>query len=133
MVRCLSKTLSAALLLSAYAMASQSPCPGQPKSFPALVRAFEVAQFPAASALKGMWAKIGDLFKDEPSYNTLNCSGIRRAGKFDFVIVADGYTASLQAVGTYSQRITMNSDLREVWHFRLISLPTKAPRPIGAA
>jgi hypothetical protein len=31
--------------------------------------------------------------------NSLNCSGIRRGGKFEFVIVAHGYSVALHAIG----------------------------------
>jgi hypothetical protein len=48
--------------------------------------------------MTGTWVEIGDEWRTA-SENSLNCSGIRRGSKFEFVLVADGYSVALHAIG----------------------------------
>lgn len=74
------------------------PCTDQPKSLTELTASFQHGTLPLASQMTGTWVEIGDVWHDE-SENSLNCSGIRRGIKFEFVLVADGYSIALHAIG----------------------------------
>jgi hypothetical protein len=48
--------------------------------------------------MTGFWVEIGDVWHDATE-TSLNCLGIRRGSKFEFVLVADGYSIALHAIG----------------------------------
>jgi len=55
--------------------------------------------------------EIGEVYNDPSSQNSLNCSGVKRASKFEFVLVAVGYSVELHAIGmTYPQKVMMRPD-----------------------
>jgi hypothetical protein len=56
--------------------------------------------------------EIGDVDNDPSShYASLNCSGLKRGQKFEFVLVANGDSVELHAIGmTYPQKVTMEPD-----------------------
>lgn len=93
-----------------HAIPQNAPCVGQPKSHRELAASFAQGQVPLASQLTGTWVEIGDIYKDPAVGNSLNCSGVRRGSKFEFVLVADGYSVALHAVGTYPQKVVMKPD-----------------------
>lgn len=86
-----------------------APCVGQPKSLKDLTTAFQTGQLPLSSELTGTWVEIGWVVKDRyhNSQNlSLNCSGLKRESKFEFVLVANGYSIELHAIGmTYPQKV----------------------------
>jgi hypothetical protein len=87
------------------------PCVDQPKSHRDLATSFNQGAFPLASRLTGTWVEIGYVDKERASEKSLNCSGIKRGRKFEFVLVADGYLVTLHAIGmTYPQKVTMRPD-----------------------
>lgn len=49
-------------------------------------------------------------YQSSPSYWSLNCSGVKRGSKFEFVLVAKGYSAELRAIGTSVQKVVMKPD-----------------------
>jgi hypothetical protein len=57
--------------------------------------------------------EIGDVNKNPYTHSEramLNCAGLKRGSKFEFVLVANNYTVQLHAIGmTYPQKITMNT------------------------
>jgi len=56
---------------------------------------------------------------DDASENSLNCSGIRRDSKFEFVLVANRYSVELHAIGiNIPQRVTMEPDRNGSIEFR---------------
>jgi hypothetical protein len=75
-----------------------APCVDQPRSLLGLTVSFQQGAVPPASQMTGTWVEIGDLWHDA-SENSLNCSGIRRGSKFEFVLVVDGYSIALHAIG----------------------------------
>ena len=90
-----------------YAIPQNGPCVGQPKSHRELAALFARGRVPLASEITGTWVQIGDVYKDSAVGNSLNCSGIRRGGAFEFVLVADGFSVALHPIGTYSQKAVM--------------------------
>jgi hypothetical protein len=90
-----------------YAIPQNAPCVGQPKSHRELAASFTQGRIPLPSEITGTWVQIGDVYKDAAVGNSLNCSGIRRGGAFEFVLVADGYSVALHPIGSYSQKAIM--------------------------
>jgi len=98
-----------------------APCVDQPKSLAELATSFQKGRFPLASHITGTWVEIGTVSEFPPNqyqtnphptiYKSLNCSGEKRGIKFEFVLVANGYSVELHAIGmTYPQKITMEPD-----------------------
>jgi len=86
-----------------------APCVGQPRSRTELGKSFQQGRFPLASQITGTWVEIGDVANDPSSEHlSLNCSGVKRGSKFEFVLVVSGYSVELHEVGmTYPQKVTM--------------------------
>jgi hypothetical protein len=128
MVRLFSPIVALTLVLSVCAQVSTSPsekvprnatpqntpCVDQPKSLVELVASFNQGRFPLASQLTGTWVEIGDVseypgnqYQTTPHptiFRSLNCSGEKRGNKFEFVLVANGYSVELHAIGmTYPE------------------------------
>lgn len=80
------------------AVPQNAPCVDQPRSLAELVASFRQGKLPLAPQMTGTWVEIGDVW-DDASENSLNCSGIRRGSKFEFVMIADGYSVALHAIG----------------------------------
>ena len=91
-----------------------APCVGQPRSGRELMASFQRALAPSASELDGTWVEIGAV-QDGPSsqFRSLNCSGVKQHGNFDFVMVASGYSVDLYAVGDDPQKVTMKPDRKD--------------------
>jgi hypothetical protein len=89
-----------------------TPCADQPTTRKQMAMAFQSGRQPLPAQLTGNWVEIGELsdYPSSPPFRNLNCSGERRDGKFEFVFVADGYSAELHAMGTYAQKVTMRPD-----------------------
>lgn len=112
------------ILILAFALPSaaqhNAPCIDQPKSLGELKASFHRGRLPLASQLTGRWVQIGvvsefpaNRYQTTPQptiFRRLNCSGERRGDKFEFVLVADGYSAELHVIGTYVQKVTMQKD-----------------------
>lgn len=75
------------------------PCADQPRTYKELVAAFKKGRLPLAAAISGNWVEIGSISEDPEAISGLNCSGEKQAGKFEFVIVAQGYFVELHEVG----------------------------------
>ena len=75
-----------------------APCNDQPRSFAKLTASFQQGKVPLASQITGTWVEIGDVWHTA-SENSLNCSGLRRGSKFEFVLVVDGYSVAPHAIG----------------------------------
>lgn len=80
-----------------YATPQNAPCMDQPRSLAEMAASFRYGKLPLVSEMTGTWVEIGDVWSH--GKNSLNCSGIRRGSKFEFVIVADGYSVALHAIG----------------------------------
>jgi len=93
-----------------HSIPQNAPCVGQPKSLRELAASFARGQGPRASQITGTWVEIGDIYKDPAVGNSLNCSGVRRGSTLEFVLVADGYSVAIHAIGTYPQKVVMIPD-----------------------
>jgi hypothetical protein len=93
-----------------------TPCMDQPRSRKELVASFQEGRLPLVPELTGTWVEIGDTTEyDKSSRPSLNCSGIKRGSKFEFVLIANGYSVELHAIGmTYPQKITMEPNMGSV-------------------
>lgn len=97
-----------------------APCVGQPKSGRELAASFQEGRLPAASQVTGTWVEIGTVSDyTSPRYRSLNCSGEKRGSKFEFVLVANGYSVELHAIGTDLQKVTMTPDHKGSVEFTL--------------
>lgn len=97
-------------------VAQNDPCVDQPRTFKELAAAFENGRRPLASDITGTWVAIGSLNdpppqSEFPQVRNLNCAGEKRGNKFEFVLVANGYSVELHAVGMYCpQKVRMVPD-----------------------
>jgi hypothetical protein len=87
-------------------VAQNDPCIDQPRSFKELKGSFKKGWLPLALDIAGTWVEIGDLSDPPPQspfphIRSLNCTGERRGSKFEFVLVANGYSVELHAIGMY--------------------------------
>lgn len=88
-----------------------APCADQPRSFKELDSSFKNGRRPLASEMTGTWVEIGDLNDPPGEVHSLNCSGEKRGPVFEFVLVANGYSLELHAVGMIApQKVRMKSD-----------------------
>jgi len=95
---------------------SNVPCSGQPTSRVELAAAFQQGRLPTAAEATGTWVEIGSLsdYPSSPPYRSLDCSGVSRKGTFEFVLIANGYSVELHAVGmTHPQSTNFQSDKKE--------------------
>jgi hypothetical protein len=76
-----------------------------------LAVSFKQGQLPLAATMTGTWVEIGEV-SDYPGdpFRSLNCSGEMRGRKLEFVLVADGYSAEIHAIGAGVQKVTMQPD-----------------------
>lgn len=92
------------------------PCADQPRTFKELAASFQKGRLPLASDIAGTWVEIGNLNDPPPQspfprFRNLNCTGERRGSKFEFVLVANGYSVELHAIGMYCpQKVRMVPD-----------------------
>src|SRR5262245_12990225 len=82
------------------------PCADQPRSIKQLMDAFDKGRIPLPRELTGSWVAIG-LLGDTPS---LNCDGVKRGQKFEWVILANQYSVEMDIIGTYHQKATLKQD-----------------------
>jgi hypothetical protein len=76
-----------------------SPCTYQPRSLRGLSASFSKGRAPSTEELKGTWVEIGNFNNglqppdDEvrPHFRSLNCTGIMRGNKFEFVMIGVSY------------------------------------------
>jgi hypothetical protein len=93
-----------------HSIPQDSPCINQPKSLKELTASFNKGRLPLATEVSGSWVAIGfvDNGLNQPS---LNCTGVNRGKKFEFVMVANQYSVELDAIGiTYPQTMMMQPD-----------------------
>jgi hypothetical protein len=86
------------------------PCADQPKSLKELKNIFNAARFPSPSEVNGNWAAIGFVYGHPYQKNSLNCAGVKRGSKFEWVILANGYSIEVDAIGTYNQTTILKPD-----------------------
>jgi hypothetical protein len=79
-----------------------SPCADEPKSLKDLAGSFNKGRVPSADNVTGTWVAIGFV----GHYVSLNCTGVKRGNKFEWVMIANGYSVEIDMIGTHSQRTT---------------------------
>ena len=91
-----------------------TPCADQPKSLKELTTSFDKGRIPLATEVSGSWVAIGFVGNGLSANNpSLNCSGVKRGTKFEFVLIADSYSVELDAIGmTNPQTVKMEPDHR---------------------
>ncbi|MGH9572298.1 MAG: hypothetical protein ACRD40_02040 [Candidatus Acidiferrales bacterium] len=67
---------------------------------------FVKGRVPSAAELTGTWVGIGFV----GHYVSLNCAGVKRSGKFEWVMIADGYAVEIDMIGSYSQKAAFKLD-----------------------
>jgi hypothetical protein len=88
------------------------PCADQPRTLAELMASFNKGRLPLATEVSGSWVAIG-FVGDSTTIPSLNCTGVKRGDKFEFVIVANRYSLELDAMGmTYFQTVIMKRDRR---------------------
>lgn len=89
-----------------------SPCVNQPKSLKELTASFDKGRLPLAPEVSGSWVAIGFVGNGYSGNNpSLNCTGVKRGKKFEFVMVANRYSIELHAIGmTDPQTVVMEPD-----------------------
>jgi len=90
-------------------VAQNLPCFDQPTSFREFSESFAAGRLPSPSEVTGSWALIG-LWVHKDSRPSLNCEGITRGPKFEWTLVANGYSVGFDAIGTTHQAMTLKVD-----------------------
>lgn len=81
-------------------VAQNSPCADQPRSLKEMTASYEKGRRPLASEMTGSWVEIGDIHDGPVDFPiSLNCSGVTQQNKLEFVLIANGYSLELHAVG----------------------------------
>ena len=85
------------------------PCPDQPKSFKEISDAVDAGRLPSPSDVTGSWALIG-IWVHKDSRPDLNCNGVTRGRKFEWILIAKGYSVEVDAIGTRHQTTMFKAD-----------------------
>ena len=85
------------------------PCTDQPKSFTELSGSFAAGRLPSPSDVTGSWALIG-IWVHKDSRPDLNCNGVKRGRKFEWILVAHGYSVEVDSIGTKRQTTIFKPD-----------------------
>jgi hypothetical protein len=86
--------------LPRYSTSQNAPCIDQPRSLAELADAFEKGRVPSVVELTRSWVAIG-FVGDAPS---LNCAGVTRAGRFEWVMVATEDSIEIDMIGAHPHR-----------------------------
>jgi hypothetical protein len=85
------------------------PCGNQARSFKDLMASFDGGRVPSANEVSGTWVLVGLwLYKD--SKPDLNCNGLNRGRKLEWVIVAKGYSIEFDSIGDPPQVTSLKPD-----------------------
>jgi hypothetical protein len=85
------------------------PCTDQPKSFTELLGSFAAGRLPLPSDVTGSWALVG-IWVHKDSRPDLNCSGVKRGRQFEWILIAQGYSIEVNAIGTKRQTTNFKAD-----------------------
>jgi hypothetical protein len=85
------------------------PCTDQPKSFTELSGSFAAGRLPLPSDVTGSWALIG-IWVHKDSRPDLNCNGVKRGQKIEWILIAHGYSVEVNAIGTNRQTTIFKTD-----------------------
>jgi hypothetical protein len=85
------------------------PCGNQARSFNGLMESFDKGRVPSPKGVSGTWVLVGLwLYKDsEPD---LNCKGLNRGRKLEWVIIAKGYSIEFDSIGDEPQITSLKPD-----------------------
>ena len=92
------------------AISQNFPCVDQPKSLKELTASFRKGRLPLPTEVSGSWVAIG-FVGSGTDYPSLNCTGVRRGTKFEFVMVANQFSIELDGIGmSYAQTVKAKLD-----------------------
>jgi len=83
-----------------------SPCADQPKSLKELTESFNKGRVPSMATVTGTWVATGFL----GHFVSLNCTGVKRSRKFEWVMLANRYSIEIDMIGSASQMTTFKPD-----------------------
>jgi hypothetical protein len=89
-----------------FSVPQNAPCVDQPKSLKDFTDSFNKGMVPSAADVTGTWAAIGFVGHDV----SLNCTGVKRGNKLEWVMIANGYSVEIDMIGTHAQRATFKAD-----------------------
>jgi len=85
------------------------PCSDQARTFKDLMASFDRGRVPSPSEVSGTWVLVGLwLYKD--SKPDLNCKGLNRGKKLEWVIMAKGYSIEFDSIGDGPQPTSLEPD-----------------------
>ncbi len=73
-----------------------------------LTESFAKGRIPLRREMTGSWVAIGYL----GDTSSLNCDGVTRFQKFEWVILANQYSVEMDIIGTHHQKATFKQDNR---------------------
>jgi hypothetical protein len=91
-----------------YSHPEYRPCLDQARSFRTLSESFAEGNLLSPSEMNGSWVLIG-LWLHRDSRPDLDCAGISRGKTLEWVIFAQGYSLDVNAVGTYRQKLVLET------------------------
>ena len=85
------------------------PCGDQARTFKDLMASFARGRVPSPSEVSGTWVLVG-LWLYTDSKPDLNCKGLHRGKKLEWVIVAKGYSIEFDSIGDGPQQTSLEPD-----------------------
>jgi len=86
-----------------------APCGDQARTFKDLMASFDRGRVPSPSEVSGTWVLVG-LWLYRDSKPGLNCKGLNRGKKLEWVIVAQGYSIEFDSIGDGPQKTSLEPD-----------------------
>jgi hypothetical protein len=85
------------------------PCGNQARSFKGLMASFDKGRVPSPKGVSGTWVLVG-LWLYKNSEPDLNCKGLNRGRKLEWVIIAKGYSIEFDSIGDEPQITSLKPD-----------------------
>jgi hypothetical protein len=85
------------------------PCGNQTRSFKGLMASFDKGRVPSPKEVSGTWVLVG-LWLYKNSQPDLNCKGLNRGRKLEWVIVAKGYSIEFDSIGDQPEMASLKPD-----------------------
>ena len=86
-----------------------SPCGNQARSFKDLMASFDKGRVPSPKEVGGTWVLIG-LWLYKNSQPDLNCKGLNRGRKLEWVMIAKGYSIEFDSIGGEPEMTSLKPD-----------------------
>ncbi len=85
------------------------PCGNQARSFKGLMASFDKGRVPSPREVSGTWILVG-LWLYKNSQPDLNCNGVNRGKKLEWVMVANGYSIEFDSIGDEPEMTSLKPD-----------------------